>query len=774
MSFRSTRRSTRLLFRSCSLLFACLGMALFTSVVFAPSSAQAGYYQMVLCAANNGSNSFQTATNTAWSGNPGGIFNFENYCGPAPFPAGNNAFLRIDENQASGTAGYSAYGSVSWTVPPWVAIVAGGGYTREAYSFNDGWFARFWVEGWDGSTNNIVVQGPGAEYNGACGGVCWKPCSAFCSHLWPFGGYGDYRRFVVEMTCWRQAGCDKANFNAFDANTMILTLADRFDSQVGWSGNTPFMQSQWTRGNQTATFTWNELGSGIRMEWINIDGNRRWTIDHQATGECNRDFWGGVGEFARVFTPCAQALGIGRAYTFDTASLADGAHTMTACTQDYSQWYSNYSSCTNKTILTDNSAPGAPPNLKVETANLARYLPNMAAKFSLPPNSGSPITRVHYVVVNAAGAPVQPEQVVSGTNPTELKSVVGPKTPGEYRLKVWLEDQVGFSSPPSFVAIPHDTVPPAAPQDVSVAAPDTSKAADGFDVKWRNIVDAGSPINAVHYEVLNAAGEVVVPAKTVSAQNISSIADIEAPKQSGDFTLRLWLSDEEGNVGASATAPLSYRCVRSDVSAGQQLTAGLDGAQSRVVKQGEGATLGGVLQSEGAPVANVPICIFSNVVTDSDREFLGLAITGKDGGYRFGIPPGPSRNLIAVYRPGHRELSAQAKVETVVHPSFNAKTRVIRNKKRAYFSGDIPGPHNDRVVVVLQARLGKGWIAFRRYRTRDGGHFALTYRFHSTMRPTTYVMRAQVRQTTGYPYLQGNSDRLKMRVLPAKRAHARR
>jgi hypothetical protein len=71
------------------------------------------------------------------------------------------------------------------------------------------------------------------------------------------------------------------------------------------------------------------------------------------------------------------------------------------------------------------------------------------------------------------------------------------------------------------------------------------------------------------------------------------------------------------------------------------------------------------------------------------------------------------------------------------------------------------------VVVVLQARVGNGWKAFRRYRTRDGGKFVARYRFNFTTRPTTYVMRVQVRSTVGYPYLQGNSRQLQLRVLPA-------
>ncbi len=45
----------------------------------------------------------------------------------------------------------------------------------------------------------------------------------------------------------------------------------------------------------------------------------------------------------------------------------------------------------------------------------------------------------------------------------------------------------------------------------------------------------------------------------------------------------------------------------------------------------------------------------------------------------------------------------------------------------------IPGPHNDQVVVVLQVRSGRGWRAFRRYRTREGGRFSVGYRFTRTV-----------------------------------------
>jgi len=98
---------------------------------------------------------------------------------------------------------------------------------------------------------------------------------------------------------------------------------------------------------------------------------------------------------------------------------------------------------------------------------------------------------------------------------------------------------------------------------------------------------------------------------------------------------------------------------------------------------------------------------------------------------------------------------------------------VVRTGEAAHLYGQIPGPRNDDVTVVIQVRQGEGWLAFRRYRTRSGGRYEAEYPFHRTTQPTTYEFRAQVRESGGYPYLEGDSDPLYLRVLP-KRAAANR
>ena len=97
-------------------------------------------------------------------------------------------------------------------------------------------------------------------------------------------------------------------------------------------------------------------------------------------------------------------------------------------------------------------------------------------------------------------------------------------------VRVWLSDEEGNVGAPASVPLPRDTTPPAAPQDLSVAPPASSRATEGFDVRWRDIADDGSPIAAAHYEVLNGGGKAVVPVTTVSGSQVDKIADLQTPQ----------------------------------------------------------------------------------------------------------------------------------------------------------------------------------------------------------------------------------------------------
>jgi hypothetical protein len=769
MSFQSGGSARRpALVAFCLLL---IGTAI---AVVAAAQAQAGQFKMVTCAGDTGPAAYTTQTNTVSAQNPGGIFDFANYCGgQGGDPPGNSAYLRISENQSGGNAGEGAYGRMVFETPWYVHFKAAGGYTRQPNAFNDGWRARFW--GLDFSSNGTIYLNQGAGLSNS--GTQWASSNTFGPHLWPFGGYLDFHHFFYELYCQRPGGCDRTNYNATDANGFVFILNDDSDSELYLTSTTsPLLQGAWVRGPQWMSWYVHDSGSGLRDERVSIDGSQRYLIDYQALGQCNPTSSQTNGEFARSFQPCPPGP-YDHSWTLDTASLPDGSHGLSVCSQDYGQYQglngTGGQTCDTRTIFVDNNPPGAPAGLEVTSANSARYLDHFGTHWTLPPNSGSPVAKVHYNIVNASGNVVVPEQTIAGTNLSQLSSIGGPSQAGDYRLKLWLEDSVGLVGPASTAPIPHDTTPPAAPQEIAVTPPITSRATQGFDLRWHNVVDGGSPIGAVHYELLNAGGGVVVPAQTVKGDNVQAIQNLETPQQRGSYTLRMWLEDGEGNVGVPTTAPLAYECMRSDVSGGTGLSSGLGakGVAEEVVQQGSGSTLRGKLTGASGGVGDAPVCVFSQVTTKQSREFLGVAVTGPDGGYQFAIAAGASRDLTALYRSGSREVSSHAAIQTVVHPTFGVYRKVVYNKHSAQFTGSIPGPDNNHVEVVLQVKRGKGWLAFHRYNTREGGKFTVGYKFNKTKVATKYLMRVQVRSQSGYPYVQGNSSNLTLIVLPRAPRH---
>ena len=746
-------------------------LALVGVAIFGAKTADAGYYKVVACAADNGAPPFNVDTNTKSSETPKGIFNVLNRCkGDGGDPPGDSALIRIQEDRdAPGSARQGAFANVFFDAPASTHFKATGGFTRQPYQFNDGWRSRFWIAT-ASSTDQILSQGTGATENGQL-----PSSTIFTPHLWPVGGYLDFNRFVFELTCVRAKRCDVSGNNAADLNGIVFILSDDSDPRVDFTNtDRPLLAGRWVKGTQDVTFDLSDSGSGLRWERLFIDGAELWNLDH-ASG-CNASSSQTNGEWARSYTPCPTGGPWSRAISINTAAFKDGsAHTVQACAQDFGQYQglsgTGGQTCSARTIATDNTAPGAPGGLTVLSSNPARYLDQFGAQFALPPNEGSPIRKAYYNIVDAAGEVVTPAQEVGGVNPTALQTIQGPKQPGDYRLRVWLEDEVGFAGLAASVPIPHDTVPPAAPQNLSVVAPKTPKGADGFDMSWNNLVDSGSPIDAAHYRVVDAEGGAVVPEKTVTGEGIETIKSLDTPRNRGGFTLQLWLSDAEGNVGSPVSVPLVYDCVRDDADSGALLSSSLgsEGAGRQLVKQGRGGLLvGKLLDGNGAPVANAPICVFSQVVTDQARKFLGVAVTGADGSYEFAVKPGASRHLVVDYRSEHREISSKVQLVTKVRPTFEVLDATVRNKGVAQFRGTVPGPHNDFVQVVLQARKGNGWIVFRRFTTGKEGNYGGRYLFTRTKVATEYIMRAQVRKQRGYPYHGGSSERVQVIVYPQR------
>ena len=101
-------------------------------------------------------------------------------------------------------------------------------------------------------------------------------------------------------------------------------------------------------------------------------------------------------------------------------------------------------------------------------------------------------------------------------------------------------------------------------------------------------------------------------------------------------------------------------------------------------------------------------------------------------------------------------------------PSLAASPGKLRNGRWVHFTGTLPGPNRRGRVIVLQANV-KGsprWITFRKATSVKGGTFAAAYHFTQTSRPTVYRFRAIVPAQAGYPWAQGHSEPVEVRVRP--------
>ena len=68
------------------------------------------------------------------------------------------------------------------------------------------------------------------------------------------------------------------------------------------------------------------------------------------------------------------------------------------------------------------------------------------------------------------------------------------------------------------------------------------------------------------------------------------------------------------------------------------------------------------------------------------------------------------------------------------------------------------------VLVDLQVRVGKKWRTFAVARSRRNGRYSFRYRFRNTYRTTTFKFRARARRDSRYPYLDGYSRIVKVKV----------
>jgi hypothetical protein len=213
-------------------------------------------------------------------------------------------------------------------------------------------------------------------------------------------------------------------------------------------------------------------------------------------------------------------------------------------------------------------------------------------------------------------------------------------------------------------------------------------------------------------------------------------------------------------------------CPQSLVDGGEVLTA----IFKRTVRQritvgfGHPARLAGQLRNaDGQPLAGATVCIWSRTLgTGAPKQLQQALVTDSRGHYSYTLDPGPNRAVVVGYRQDARQVERHLRYLAHARPTLRSSPARLQNGGWVHFRGRLPGPGRNGRVVILQASVVDSgrWITFRKATTARTGVFRAAYHFTSTTHTTDYRFRAVVPAQTGYPWAQGHSKPVRVRVTP--------
>ena len=213
-------------------------------------------------------------------------------------------------------------------------------------------------------------------------------------------------------------------------------------------------------------------------------------------------------------------------------------------------------------------------------------------------------------------------------------------------------------------------------------------------------------------------------------------------------------------------------CTESPVLGGAQLSAQFKkGESDKVTLPFNGGTdlRGSLTTAEGAPVAGATLCVQESILNSFHRvRARGAVTTDAKGHYVYEVHGGPSREILVGYRHDAAQINQSLDYLSRARPKITASRHKLHNGERVGLTGTVPGPNKAERVVVLQASApgSERWLTIRKAITDKSGEWVSGYRFDHTTIPTTYLFRALLPAQANYPYEEGASRPVKVRVKP--------
>jgi hypothetical protein len=667
--------------------------------------------------------------------------------------------------KATSRGGLAGYGAGAYQV-----FTAPAGATLDSVAFNVGVIrlAPYWSVGlvaFDGDYNSDGDL-PYGCYHGSAG--CGVGTPAFSVRVAaPLYGHA---RFRLETRCFNPAGCDvsaspfsPANRALFSAANMVVRVRDATAPTVA-AHHGALWSEGWHRGREEA---WANAGDNVGIASVRLlaDGAVTQTLDFRDPSwpewaQC--DF--SLPKPCKDFYPAGLGL--------DTATLADGDHVVRFEAIDAA---GNVAPLEHR-IRVDNTAPGKVSGVTVDGGEDWRASNDFTIRWPTPSGQVAPIAKAHYELCVVGGAGCA-RGAVAGDGIDGLAHLVVP-APGEYALRVWLEDAAGNQDPdrasdpvalrfddeaPSVVFVRQD---PEHPTRVAAAIAD----------RGAGVADAAIEIRADGGRQWQELG-----GSLRGGTFIAEIDDIALPD--GLYELRARARDRAGNertgdpmqlrlpLRARSGVLLSKRgrprCRRR--ANGRRRCSAPEGAAARIVVKGRRARVDGLLRNAlGEPIAHAPLAVTEQLRTGGGWKPLTALESDGLGRFSLTVPAGPSRSIRFAYggtplvKPATGELGMLVPAASSIH----VDRRAVRNGEAVVFTGRLAGgrvPDGGK-LIDLQAYYRGSWRTFATPRTDSHGRWSYRYRFGATRGTVRYHFRARIRREAAYPYELGYSRRVRVTV----------
>ncbi|HVT71220.1 MAG TPA: fibronectin type III domain-containing protein, partial [Trebonia sp.] len=557
-----------------------------------------------------------------------------------------------------------------------------------------------------------------------------------------------------------------------------VTITVEDDSVPGAGIGGEMLAGGWRRGVQGISVWGGDSGGGIRYGETSLDGARVALTEYPCAKALIGSEWRGT-----QMRPCELAVSAGQA--LQTANFSDGPHSIGHCVTDFA---GNVGCTAPSTVLIDNNPPAHPRGLALSGGESWRRTDDFDLTWANPDQGpASPIGGASWRILGPAGFDTG-VKFAGGRGISALNDLSVP-LPGLYTAYLWLRDEAGNESGATAVSVSLrlDNVAPGVAFEAGGGSepPEYVRA----DVSDAHSGPAGGEIS---YRRLDNPQWTELPTKLQSEKADSAKLIARVPELSpGTYVFRAVATDGAGNSASSTRRADGTEMALRKVPEPQPLKAAepVRGKTRVFARLGwrhrlatdltipfrAGAFVTGRLTSaEGAGLAGRELRVVSRpshgALGGVEEKTVG---TGPRGGFRTGLPAGPSRRVTVSFAgDGGLERSRRPSLALRVRGGLGLRVspRALRTGQVLKLRGRVralgaPLPRRGKLVAIqyLEAATHR-WRPVLVTRSDHSGAFRAHYRFRYVTGVASIRLRATALAEDGWPYAPGSSRPVTVRV----------